>query len=272
MTYCLIAHTLLLFSSLSLTQKELWGRMSTLLFFHTVKAGENLYWRLQYSVHMAPAQYSKSFEVKQTEIKCVIHWKSSSFGVGLIVWGTMLGHSCSRSFYGEVNKVIWCGMRKWVSNILFLIKHSYEDKVHLKLLHVSVASLAIICNRNNTITVLINGCFFIMCDCFIFCQSNRPECLCLASLYISLASKAGTETDGCETCILFQWPFPMALSINHNETPPNRLPPAPPLSPVNSFLLLRGRDWERPVGKQKKQANYPWHGHCLCHNSPLLPL
>lgn len=49
----------------------------------------------------------------------------------------------------------------------------------------------------------------------------------LAVLYISSALKAGTETDGRETCVLSQCPFPMALLINHNETPLNPVQPAP---------------------------------------------
>lgn len=90
----------------------------------------------------------------------------------------------------------------------------------------------------------------------------------LASLYISSALKASTEIGGRETCILSQWPFPMALSINNNETPPNRLPPAPSTVASKQFSFTKQieRERERPVGKQKKQANYPWHGHCLCHN------
>ncbi len=64
-TYSHIVHTLALFSSLSLTQKVLLGRMSTLLFFTQWKQVE-IYtdnfnkWQKSAinSVHMAPAQYS----------------------------------------------------------------------------------------------------------------------------------------------------------------------------------------------------------------------
>lgn len=64
-------------------------------------------------------------------------------------------------------------------------------------------------------------------------------CPLLAGLYISSALKTGTETDGRETCVLSQWTFPMALSINHNENPPNRLPPAPSTVASKQFSFTK---------------------------------
>lgn len=97
--------------------------------------------------------------------------------------------------------------------------------------------LGIICNWNNTIMDVFSSCVIASSSVKVIALSAFAWPL-LASLYISSALKAGTETDGREICILSQWPFPMALSINHNENPQIVFHRPPPLSPVNSFLLL----------------------------------
>lgn len=74
----------------------------------------------------------------------------------------------------------------------------------------------------------------------------------LASLYISSALKAGTEIGGRETCILSQWPFPMALSINNNENPPNRLPPAPSTVASKQFSFTKQIERERDLWGNKR--------------------
>lgn len=98
--------------------------------------------------------------------------------------------------------------------------------------------LGIICNWNNTIMDVFSSCVIASSSVKVTALSAFAWPL-LASLYISSALKAGTETDGRETCILSQWPFPMALSINHNENPPNRLPPAPSTVASKQFSFTK---------------------------------